>query len=62
MCRELRSRENDLQEALNAKDSQLAVLRVRYEEASQEIGSQKKVVERLQGERDRWDWLRCESK
>lgn len=53
MLRELQSRESDLMEVLGAKDSQLAVLRIRLEEADKELHSKKIEVDRLQGERSR---------
>ena len=37
IVREMRSQENDFQEALSAKDSQLAILRVRFEESEKEL-------------------------
>ena len=54
VSRELRSQESDLLEALGAKDSQLAVLRVRYEEATNEVTSQKRLMDELQFERNRY--------
>ncbi|XP_076464926.1 golgin subfamily A member 5-like [Babylonia areolata] len=53
LLRELQSREMDLQEALNAKDSQLAVMRVQLEEADRKASGQKKELESLQTERER---------
>ena len=53
IIRELQNREQDLMEALGAKDSQLAVLRVRLEEADREKESRQKAVEGLQSERER---------
>lgn len=53
IIRELQNREQDLLEALGAKDSQLAVLRVRLEEADRERESRQKAVEGLQSERER---------
>jgi hypothetical protein len=53
LLRELQSREMDLQEALKAKDSQLAVLRVRMEEAERDISSRQREVESIQQDRDR---------
>lgn len=53
MLRELQSRESDLMEVLNAKDSQLAVLRVRLEEADKDLHNRKTEIDRLQGERSR---------
>ncbi|XP_013406597.1 golgin subfamily A member 5 isoform X2 [Lingula anatina] len=53
LIRELRSRESDLQEALAAKDSQLGVLRVRYEEAEKGLESKKKLLGELNSEKNR---------
>lgn len=53
LVRELQARETDLQEALRAKDSQLAVLRVRLEESDRVITEHKRETENLQTERDR---------
>ena len=52
--RELQNREQDLMEALGAKDSQLAVLRVRLEEADREKESRQRAVEGLQSEKERY--------
>lgn len=54
LVRELQARETDLQEALRAKDSQLAVLRVRLEESDRVITEHKRETENLQTERDRY--------
>jgi len=51
--RELRGRESDLEEALKAKDAQLAILRVRLEEADRERETRQRTVEQLQTERSR---------
>lgn len=53
IIRELQNREQDLMEALGAKDSQLAILRVRLEEADREKESRQRAVEGLQSERER---------
>ncbi|XP_071832592.1 golgin subfamily A member 5-like [Apostichopus japonicus] len=53
IVRQLRSREEDLAEELKAKNSQLAVLRVRLQEADQEIKSKTQQVNDLNGERNR---------
>lgn len=53
LVRELQAREQDLTEALNAKDSQLAVLRVRLEEADRRISSKEKSLEEIRIERER---------
>ena len=55
IIRELQNREQDLMEALGAKDSQLAVLRVRLEEADREKESRQRAVEGLQSERERYE-------
>lgn len=52
--RDLRAKETDFTEALNAKDSQLAVLRVRFEEADKELRAKKQIVEELQNEKSRF--------
>ncbi|XP_077531450.1 golgin subfamily A member 5-like isoform X1 [Haemaphysalis longicornis] len=51
--RELQARERDLTSALEAKDAQLAVLRVRLQEADQELGSKRRLVEDLRDENQR---------
>ncbi|KAL4656206.1 golgin subfamily A member 5 [Arapaima gigas] len=51
--RELRSQVDDLKEALSAKDGQLAVLKVRLEEADQLLLSHNKALEAAQTERSR---------
>lgn len=53
ITRQLRSKEDDFTEALNAKDSQLAVLRVRVQESDQELQSKRKQIEEYQLERER---------
>ena len=53
LIRELQAREMDLQEALKAKDSQLAVLRVRHEELERAVSNRQKEVESLQTDRER---------
>ncbi|KAL3873305.1 hypothetical protein ACJMK2_036441 [Sinanodonta woodiana] len=53
IARELQAREQDLTEALHAKDSQLAVLRIRLEEADREIEKNKKTLQKLQEDRQR---------
>lgn len=53
IVRELQSRESDLMEALQAKDSQLGVLRIRLEEADKQIESKQKSIAGLEGERSR---------
>uniref|UniRef100_A0A023GLY6 Putative muscle myosin heavy chain ixodes scapularis muscle myosin heavy chain n=1 Tax=Amblyomma triste TaxID=251400 RepID=A0A023GLY6_AMBTT len=51
--RELQARERDLTSALEAKDSQLAVLRVRLQEADQELTTKRHLVEDLREENQR---------
>ncbi|XP_038631100.1 golgin subfamily A member 5 [Scyliorhinus canicula] len=51
--RELRSQVDDLNEVLGAKDSQLAVLKVRLEEADQLLKTRNEALELLQSERSR---------
>lgn len=53
VVRELRSREEDLNEAIKSKDSQLAVLRVRFTEQEGELDTKRKEIERIQSESDR---------
>ncbi|XP_078418338.1 golgin subfamily A member 5 [Cetorhinus maximus] len=51
--RELRSHVDDLNEVLSAKDSQLAVLKVRLEEADQLLKARNEALELLHNERNR---------
>ncbi|KAJ7345120.1 hypothetical protein JRQ81_001070 [Phrynocephalus forsythii] len=51
--RELQAQVNDLTEAAAAKDSQLAVLKVRLQEADQLLNSRNKALEALQNEKSR---------
>ncbi|XP_069772322.1 golgin subfamily A member 5 [Narcine bancroftii] len=53
MSRELRSQVDDLNEVLSAKDSQLAVLKVRLEEADQLLKTRTEAIDLLQNERNR---------
>lgn len=53
IARQLRMKEEDFTEALNAKDSQLAVLRVRMQESDQELRSKQQQIEEYQLERER---------
>lgn len=55
IARQLRMKEDDFTEALNAKDSQLAVLRVRIQESDQELHSKRQQIEEYQLERERCD-------
>ncbi|MBN3312664.1 GOGA5 protein, partial [Atractosteus spatula] len=52
-ARELRSRVDDLTEAASAKDAQLAVLRVRLDEADQLLRARTEALEAAQSERSR---------
>ncbi|XP_073689905.1 golgin subfamily A member 5 [Garra rufa] len=52
-CRELRAHVDDLTEALSAKDGQLAVLKVRLDEADQLLKSRSSALEEAQNERIR---------
>jgi len=51
-------KEEDFTEALNAKDSQLAVLRVRIQESDQELNSKRQQIEEYQLERERSDSIK----
>ncbi|XP_069807153.1 golgin subfamily A member 5 [Dendropsophus ebraccatus] len=51
--RELRAQVDDLTEAVAAKDSQLAVLKVRLQEADQLLSSRTEALEKLQSEKSR---------
>ena len=53
IARQLRMKEDDFTEAVNAKDSQLAVLRVRIQESDQELQNKRKQIEEYQLERER---------
>lgn len=53
IARQLRMKEDDFTEALTAKDSQLAVLRVRIQESDQELQSKRQQIEEYQLERER---------
>lgn len=53
VVRELQNREQDLMEAIGAKDSQLAILRVRLEEADRKLQGKQKQVEELLSEKNR---------
>lgn len=52
--RELRAQVDDLTEALSAKDGQLAVLKVRLDEADQLLKARSSALEQAQNERVRW--------
>lgn len=53
MLRELRSQVDDLTEALSAKDGQLAVLKIRLDEADQLLKSSNAALEEAQKEKSR---------
>ncbi|XP_075388552.1 golgin subfamily A member 5 [Tenrec ecaudatus] len=53
VTRELRAQVDDLTEAVAAKDSQLAVLKVRLQEADQLLSARTEVLEALQSEKSR---------
>ncbi|KAM6200946.1 golgin subfamily A member 5 [Rhynchocyon petersi] len=53
ITRELRAQVDDLTEAVAAKDSQLAVLKVRLQEADQLLSARTEVLEALQSEKSR---------
>ncbi|XP_029642822.1 golgin subfamily A member 5 [Octopus sinensis] len=53
IMRELQSREMDIQEALNCKDSQLAVLKIRLEEADSDLRRSQSMLEKLEKENNR---------
>ena len=46
-------KDDDFTEALSAKDSQLAVLRIRIQESDQELQTKRKQIEEYQLERQR---------
>lgn len=53
LVRELREREKDMTAAMDAKDSQLAILKVRLQEADQELLVKQNVIEELTSENER---------
>lgn len=53
MLRELRSQVDDLTEALSAKDGQLAVLKIRLDEADQLLKSRSAALDEVQKEKSR---------
>ena len=53
ITRELRAQVDDLTEAVAAKDSQLAVLKVRLQEADQLLNTRTEALEALQSEKSR---------
>ncbi len=54
MMRELRSQVDDLTEALSAKDGQLAVLKIRLDEADQLLKSRSAALDEAQKEKQRY--------
>ena len=54
ICRDLRSRESDLQEMLTAKETQLDVLRMRLNEADRLLELEKQRIVDLQSDKDRF--------
>ncbi|XP_053457685.1 golgin subfamily A member 5 [Nycticebus coucang] len=60
ITRELRAQVDDLTEALAAKDSQLAVLKVRLQEADQLLNTRTEALETLQSEKSRIIQDQCE--
>ncbi|XP_062974049.1 golgin subfamily A member 5 [Elgaria multicarinata webbii] len=60
LVRELQAQVDDLTEAAGAKDSQLAVLKVRLQEADQLLNSRNKALETLQNEKSRILQDNCE--
>lgn len=57
MLRELRSKVDDLTETLSAKDGQLAVLKIRLDEADQMLKSRCAALEEAQKEQSRCTFL-----
>ena len=53
VARELRSQVDDLTEALSAKDGQLAVLKIRLDEADQLLKTRNSALEAAQSEKSR---------
>ncbi|XP_053376956.1 golgin subfamily A member 5-like isoform X2 [Mercenaria mercenaria] len=51
--RELQNREQDLMEAIGAKDTQLGVLRIRLEEADRELQNRQKNLDSLKSDKER---------
>ena len=54
IARELRAQEGDMMEALKAKDAQLAVLRVRFEDTEKELREKVRTMDGLKNEKDRY--------
>ena len=55
LVRELQARESDLTEALGAKDSQLAVLRVRLDESDRTLNAKDRELDDFRMERERYN-------
>lgn len=53
IIRELRAREEDMNESIRSKDSQLAVLRVRFDELDNDLKSKKNEIDSLRFESER---------
>jgi Rps23 Pro-64 3,4-dihydroxylase Tpa1-like proline 4-hydroxylase len=53
IIRELRAREEDMNESIRSKDSQLAVLRVRFDELDNDLKSKKNELDSLRFESER---------
>lgn len=53
LVRELREREKDMVAAMDAKDSQLAILKVRLHEADQEMHVRQNIIEELKAENEK---------
>ncbi|GFR31936.1 golgin subfamily A member 5 [Trichonephila clavata] len=53
VIRELREREKDLMAAIEAKDSQLAILKIRLQEADQELKLKRNVVKEMEAENEK---------
>lgn len=51
--RELQEREKDMMAAMDAKDSQLAILKVRLQEADQELRVKQNKIDELSAENER---------
>lgn len=54
LVRELQERERDMVAAMDAKDSQLAILKVRLQEADQELRVMQNKVDELSAENERY--------
>ena len=59
IVRELRSREEDLTEAVRSKDAQLGVLRVRFGEVESELLGTRSQIEAIRAESHRYEFLRA---